>query len=404
MDKKLIQVGLMGMNKDVINSKTAQQQAYEIKNFRLSATQDSNAFELTTERGTKSIPLEWTDSSNNQIQVKGIIIGYCILNNYLVLFTFDHQRTVDRIYRLTLNPNEFEEGITEIVLLYEGDKLEFDINHLIDAIPYYETELIQKVYWIDGIVDDIEMYEVPEEYNNLPPDEMYQLAFNDQQYDYEGDIELDEDVIYNSTKADMFVREYEELTHKSFVELEGKALDDFYQTIRRIRRTYKGKGDNGALFGEEEDYSINSDVTYSRAMEKIKIKMEQSPFKEIFDETLTSEHVARTYLMAKNIAENHRLRNQNAQYDIGSNILQRTPGGNDNTILLTDLQKITLERGEDKRFSKDADKDGIQDGNEMGVYKKVDITGFVEHMLKAESGLSDVAELMENYKKQAKKP
>lgn len=150
MDKKLIQVGLMGMNKDVINSKTAQQQAYEIKNFRLSATQDSNAFELTTERGTKSIPLEWTDSNDNQIQVKGTIIGYCILNNYLVLFTFDHQRTTDRIYRLTLNPNEFEEGITEIVLLYEGDKLEFDTNHLIDAIPYYETELIQKVYWIDG--------------------------------------------------------------------------------------------------------------------------------------------------------------------------------------------------------------------------------------------------------------
>lgn len=150
MDKKLIQVGLMGMNKDVINSKTAQQQAYEIKNFRLSATQDSNAFELTTERGTKSIPLEWTDSNDNQIQVQGTIIGYCILNNYLVLFTFDHQRTADRIYRLTLNPDEFEEGITEIVLLYEGDKLEFDTNHLIDAIPYYETELIQKVYWIDG--------------------------------------------------------------------------------------------------------------------------------------------------------------------------------------------------------------------------------------------------------------
>ena len=79
MEKKLIQVGLMGMNKDVINSKTAQQQAYEIKNFRLSATQDSNAFELTTERGTKSIPLEWKEkpSSNFSTYVYGTIIGYC---------------------------------------------------------------------------------------------------------------------------------------------------------------------------------------------------------------------------------------------------------------------------------------------------------------------------------------
>ena len=119
MDKKLIQVGLMGMNKDVINSKTAQQSAYEIKNFRLSATQDSNAFELTTERGTKSIPLEWTDSNNHTIQVQGTIIGYCVLNNYLVLFTTDHEE-LDMIYRLTLNSNESDEVVTEIIQLYEG--------------------------------------------------------------------------------------------------------------------------------------------------------------------------------------------------------------------------------------------------------------------------------------------
>lgn len=150
MDKKLIQVGLMGMNKDVINSKTAQQQAYEIKNFRLSATQDSNAFELTTERGIKSIPLEWTDSNNHTIQVQGTIIGCCVLNDYLVLFTTDHEE-LDMIYRLTLNSNESDEVVTEIIQLYEGVHLGFRLNNLIDAIPYYETELIQKVYWIDGI-------------------------------------------------------------------------------------------------------------------------------------------------------------------------------------------------------------------------------------------------------------
>ena len=153
MEKKLIQVGLMGMNKDTINSKTAQQQAYEIKNFRLSATQDSNAFELTTERGTKSIPLEWIDEDSNLIQVKGTIIGYCILNNYLILFTTQQsleEFNKDRIYRITLNPDEFQEAITEIIKLYEGTTLNFSLDNLIDAIPYYETELIQKVYWIDG--------------------------------------------------------------------------------------------------------------------------------------------------------------------------------------------------------------------------------------------------------------
>ena len=101
--------------------------------------------------------------------------------------------------------------------------------------------------------------------------------------------------------------------------------------------------------------------------------------------------------MAKNIAENHRLTNQNAQYDIGSNILQRTPGGRDHTVLLTDLQKIQL-KATAFGFTDDADYDGILDGNEMGTYKQVDITKFVEHMLKAESGLSDVSALMENYR------
>ena len=89
--------------------------------------------------------------------MEGTIIGYCVLNDYLVLFTHKHiilpiENNIDRIYRLTLNDNE----VTGFVQLYEGN-LDFqkDVNPttdgLIDAIPYYETELIQKVYWIDGI-------------------------------------------------------------------------------------------------------------------------------------------------------------------------------------------------------------------------------------------------------------
>jgi len=71
----------------------------------------------------------------------------------LVLFTHATSNT-DRIYRLTLDEN----SITDLILLYEGTTLDFqkgvtDLTKegLIDAIPYYETELIQKVYWIDGI-------------------------------------------------------------------------------------------------------------------------------------------------------------------------------------------------------------------------------------------------------------
>ena len=48
--------------------------------------------------------------------------------------------------------------------------------------------------------------------------------------------------------------------------------------------------------------------------------------------------------MAKNIASNTRMIEQNAQYDIGSNIISRTSGGYDNNVLLSDLQLIKLER------------------------------------------------------------
>jgi hypothetical protein len=117
--------------------------------------------------------LYWKDDKDTEIYVYGTIIGYCILNNYLVLFTKDAQ--YDRIYRLTLNTNEFHEKITEIILLYEGNKLEFDIDHLIDAIPYYETELIQKVYWIDGKNQPRVINIANKENSNLPKQYLHNI-------------------------------------------------------------------------------------------------------------------------------------------------------------------------------------------------------------------------------------
>ena len=46
----------------------------------------------------------------------------------------------------------------------------------------------------------------------------------------------------------------------------------------------------------------------------------------------------------------------------------------------------------------DTDRDGITDGNELTKLKKVDITGFVELLLKAESGLNEVSALLEKIK------
>ena len=51
----------------------------------------------------------------------------------------------DFIYRLSV-----EDNYITSYLLYEGD-LNFDVNNPIDAIGYYESEEVQKVYWVDGL-------------------------------------------------------------------------------------------------------------------------------------------------------------------------------------------------------------------------------------------------------------
>jgi len=85
----------------------------------------------------------------------GTFLGSCTLNNFIVIFTH-HTReisagdtsievTEDYIYRIENNNNTLNS-----VTLYKGD-LGFDLNHPIEAIGYYESEEVQKVYWVDGI-------------------------------------------------------------------------------------------------------------------------------------------------------------------------------------------------------------------------------------------------------------
>lgn len=73
---------------------------------------------------------------------KGTVIGQAVLNNYLILFTHsDEDANPDRIYRI--------QDLSKVMLLYEGN-LNFSLEHLIDTLPVYETEEVQKVYWTDS--------------------------------------------------------------------------------------------------------------------------------------------------------------------------------------------------------------------------------------------------------------
>ena len=68
--------------------------------------------------------------------------GHAILNDYLVLFTHSKEDSTDYIYRL-----EYINNNIEGIIKYFGD---LGLSDNIETLAYYESEDIQKVYWVDG--------------------------------------------------------------------------------------------------------------------------------------------------------------------------------------------------------------------------------------------------------------
>lgn len=82
--------------------------------------------------------------SSTPVYIQGEYLGYCVLSQYLVIFT--HETGTDRIYRIRKD----NDGKFLCRLLYKGN-LGFDMKYPMETIAYYESEKVQKVYWTDGI-------------------------------------------------------------------------------------------------------------------------------------------------------------------------------------------------------------------------------------------------------------
>ena len=131
---------IRGMTRDLTISKFNPEFAYDCKNIRITARDNTTLLAVTNERGNMEIPIQSIEST--PLQVQGTLIGYNVLNNYVTLFTTGDK---DRIYRLE-NKQTYFEG----KLLYEGI-LNFSVNNPIETLGVYENDNIQKVYWLDGI-------------------------------------------------------------------------------------------------------------------------------------------------------------------------------------------------------------------------------------------------------------
>lgn len=74
--------------------------------------------------------------------IQGEYIGHCVANNYLVIFS--RYNNEDYIYRILANNNNYSAK-----LLFHGN-LGLSTDSPIETLYYYESDDIQKVYWIDG--------------------------------------------------------------------------------------------------------------------------------------------------------------------------------------------------------------------------------------------------------------
>lgn len=173
-----------GMQRDLSMPNANGEFAYEIVNMRLMPAEDLSGFSLTNEKGTLA----------TGITLDGQVIGQCPTNDSLVVFTTNatynenDERTggFDYIYEIYQTP----EGrwTTDSLPLYKGD-LNFHADKHIEALFNYETEDIQKVYWIDGInqlrcinlVGEIQegnnqQFDSVKEINSLPSVEIERVA------------------------------------------------------------------------------------------------------------------------------------------------------------------------------------------------------------------------------------
>lgn len=126
----------IGMRRDNHQIKQDAKYLWEAHNIRLTREDNDTLLSLTNERGNK----------DTKISFKGTYIGHAVLGNYLVVFTGDD--STNYIYRI----EKIQKGNTityDDLLLYEGN-LNMDYKHPCQTLPQYESNLVQKVYWVDG--------------------------------------------------------------------------------------------------------------------------------------------------------------------------------------------------------------------------------------------------------------
>lgn len=155
MAKKLIAWRTKGMNRDLSASVFSPEFAFENVNLRLSTNESNTQMSWVSERGTLPLTVYKEDDgavlAEEAITLEGTAVGTAVLNDQLVLFTKGiKERNIDYIYRLKYYNTE--KTVLQCKTLYEGNLgFEKDGITYLETLASYESENVQKVYWVDGV-------------------------------------------------------------------------------------------------------------------------------------------------------------------------------------------------------------------------------------------------------------
>ena len=127
-----------GMRRDNHPIRQESKFLWDAHNIRFTARDDNTLLSMTNEKGTKL-----TDA-----KLQGKYVGHCIVGNYLIVFTEwedSNGSIVNDIFRVSKNDDTWE-----CKMLYRGN-LNMEPSHLAQTLGIYEGDLVQKVYWVDGV-------------------------------------------------------------------------------------------------------------------------------------------------------------------------------------------------------------------------------------------------------------
>ena len=110
-----------GMNRDISRSKASNEFAFDAQNIRFTAREGETLLSITNEKGNKDLGIPFI----------GEVLGYCVINKYLVVFsTVGGTGAVkDYIYRVNVEDNS-------CTTLYSGN-LNFSKSNPIESLYIY---------------------------------------------------------------------------------------------------------------------------------------------------------------------------------------------------------------------------------------------------------------------------